>query len=215
MGLLVFAVGMLAISGCGPRVVGEGISTQRNKGTEAASPDRVIEIPNAVAAKIVEGARAQLVKPARYDASYRSIKYPGGDVAADRGACTDVVIRALRHAGYDLQKLIHEDMKAHFSSYPRRGDRTDTNIDHRRVPNQRYFFTKFGSSLGVSTSDPKAWKPGDIVTWKLDSGLDHTGVVVDEKGSSGFPLVVHNLGVTAMEDVLTAWKITGHYRYPK
>jgi len=186
--------------------------------TGALSPSASNRIKvTGVAAKIVEGARQQCHKPAKYDASYRSIPYPGGDVAADRGACTDVIIRALRNAGYDLQKLIHEDMKENFSAYPRRGEKTDTNIDHRRVPNQQHFFAKFGRQLSIRTDGAflKQWQPGDIVTWKLDSGLDHTGVLSDEIDIHGRPFVIHNLQVTAEEDVLTSWKITGHYRFPK
>lgn len=210
MVIAVFAVGLMLV-GCGPSGSAPARGREAVSSSNGARANRVA-VANEVAGKIVEGARLQLQNPARYDASYRSIKYPGGDVKPDRGACTDVVIRALRHAGYDLQKLIHEDMKANFSSYPRRGNRTDTNIDHRRVPNQRYFFGRFGKSLSISAGD--GWKPGDIVTWKLDSGLDHTGVVSDELGVSGNLMVVHNLGVTAIEDVLTTWTITGHYRYP-
>jgi uncharacterized protein YijF (DUF1287 family) len=138
-------------------------------------------------------------------------------VPLDKGACVDVVIRALRGAGYDLQKLIHEDMAGHFSSYPRRGARPDTNIDHRRVPNERHFFARFGRVLSVRTDGEFArqWQPGDIVSWKLPSGLDHIGVLSDAVNARGLPLVIHNLSRTAEEDVLTSWQITGHYRYPR
>lgn len=162
------------------------------------------------AGKIVAGAMAQLARPALYDASYRSIPYPNGDVPADRGACTDVVIRALRRAGYDLQRLIHEDIRRGVT-YPRLGKRADANIDHRRVPNQARFFRRFGSSLRLD----RDWRPGDIVAWKLPSGLDHIGVLVGERGPSGNWMVVHNLAQTAKEDVLGAFKIVGHYRFPK
>jgi uncharacterized protein YijF (DUF1287 family) len=145
--------------------------------------------------------------------------YPGGDVARDHGVCTDVVIRSFRAAGYDLQKLIHEDMKSHFSAYPRNWGltRPDTNIDHRRVPNQMVFFRRFGKTLPLGTTGAPAatWQPGDVIYWKLNSGLDHCGVVSDTRNKAGLPLVIHNLGRTAEEDVLTAWKITGHFRYPK
>ncbi|HTQ12168.1 MAG TPA: DUF1287 domain-containing protein [Fimbriimonadaceae bacterium] len=168
------------------------------------------------AAKIVEGAKLQLVHPADYTGEYFSIPYPNGDVPADKGACVDVVIRALRHAGYDLQKLVHEDMERHLSVYPRHGDRTDPNIDHRRVPNLRCFFSRFGLSLSTRTDGEfaKGWRPGDIVSWKLDSGQDHIGVLSDRIDDRGLPFVIHNLAQTAEEDVLTDWKITGHYRFP-
>jgi uncharacterized protein YijF (DUF1287 family) len=175
----------------------------------ATAPIRSPKITG-VAAKIVEGARLQLQSPAQYTGAYYQIHYPGGDVPSSKGACVDVVIRALRHAGYDLQKLIHEDMVRNLSKYPRHGDGTDTNIDHRRVPNQRVFFTRFGKSLPVD----RDWRPGDIVSWKLDNGLDHIGVLSDTLDSAGEPWVIHNLSSTAEEDVLRSWKITGHYRYP-
>lgn len=168
--------------------------------------------------KIVEGARKQLDWGTVYDNRYVRLSYPGGDLPRDRGVCTDVVVRALRHAGHDLQKLIHEDMKAAWSAYPRYSglSKPDRNIDHRRVPNQRVFFTRKGRSLTTRTTRAEVaqWKPGDFVTWKLDSGLDHIGVLSDRRGDSGWPMVIHNLSTTLEEDVLTRWRITGHYRYP-
>jgi len=173
-----------------------------------------------IAQKIVRGARDEVRRGVTYDATYRDIRYPAGDVDRNHGACTDVVIRSLRAAGYDLQKLIHEDMKKNFRAYPRKyGLRApDSNIDHRRVPNQQMFFTRFGKALPILTTGGAAvnWRPGDIVTWKLTGGvLDHCGVVTDKIGANGLPMVVHNLSATAEEDCLTRWKITGHFRYPK
>ena len=174
--------------------------------------------PRTPAEKIVNGAKREALRGVRYDPSYYRISYPGGDVPSDRGACTDVIVRALRHAGYDLQRLIHEDMRRRFSHYPQRYGlrRPDPNIDHRRVPNQITFFRRFGRvlPLAVTGSAARKWKPGDFVYWKLESGLDHCGVLSDERGSSGLPLVIHNLGGAAQEDVLTRWKIVGHFRYP-
>lgn len=167
----------------------------------------LIALEPSAAEKIVAGARAQLLKPAVYDASYQRIDYPGGDVSADRGACTDVVVRAFRNAGYDLQVLVHKHRKG-------QGLPTDTNIDHRRVRNQVVFFKQYGKSLSVSTHDLTIWKPGDVVCWKLPNGLDHTGIVSDVKARSGRPMVVHNISSTKEEDVLTKWEIVGHYRYP-
>lgn len=153
-----------------------------------------------------------------YDPSYFKIKYPGGDVPADRGVCSDVVVRAYRKAGIDLQKEVHEDMKANFGKYPRKwGLRsTDTNIDHRRVPNLQTFFKRKGAALPVS-SKAADYKPGDMVTWMLPGNLPHIGIVVSEKAdsASGRRYIVHNIGAGPQkEDVLFSWKITGHYRYP-
>ncbi len=167
---------------------------------------------------IVEGARNQLSWGTRYDPSYQKISYPNGDVDRKKGVCTDVVIRSLRNAGYDLQQLIHKDISSHWGVYHRyaHNPRPDSNIDQRRVPNQRVFFRRFGVSLAMGTNDPKNWSPGDIVEWRLSSGLDHTGVLTDRLDPEWFPLVIHNIGAGAQEeDVLRSWKITGHFRLPK
>lgn len=151
-----------------------------------------------------------------YDPAYYSIPYPDGDVPAGRGVCTDVVIRTYRKLGIDLQKEVHQDMKANFGSYPKkwRMKRPDTNIDHRRVPNLQKFFTRKGKTLAVSDNS-EDYKPGDIVTWKLPNGLDHIGIVVNKRAKDGKRyLIVHNIGGgQVVEDCLFAWKITGHYQY--
>jgi len=155
-----------------------------------------------------------------YDPKYYSIPYPNGDVAADRGVCTDVVIRAYRKLDIDLQKEVHVDMKANFSKYPSLKKwglkRPDTNIDHRRVPNLQVFFSRKGTVVPVSNK-AENYLAGDIVTWKLSNGLDHIGVVVSRKSRDGKRRqVVHNIGRgQVMEDVLFSWEITGHYRYQK
>lgn len=138
-----------------------------------------------------------------------------GDVPIDRGACTDVIVRALRHAGYDLQALIHEDMETHLKDYPRHGATPDSNIDHRRVPNQMYFFSKFGQTLpiAVTAQTLATWKPGDFVYWS-PSGGEHTGVISDNLDPSGVPMVIHNWNGCREEDCLTRWPIVGHYRFP-
>lgn len=166
--------------------------------------------------KIVEGALIQAAEGATYTTGYYKIPYPGGDIDRSKGVCTDVVIRSLRHAGYDLQKLIHEDMRRNFRRYPRRESRPDSNIDHRRCPNQAFFFSRYGRRLTtqVSRRTLEQWLPGDFVYWKLPSGLDHTGVLTNHLNARGEPLVVHNIGQCKEEDVLTRWNIVGHYRFP-
>lgn len=157
----------------------------------------------------------------RYEPAYVPIPYPGGDVPAATGVCTDEVIRAYRAVGIDLQKELHDDMLAQRSAYPRKGaggrsngDGTDTNIDHRRVPNLMVFFNRKGSSFPVS-SRADEYRPGDLVTWNLGGGIMHIGIVVDQKSpQSGRYMIVHNIGAgPRMEDVLFNWKIIGHYRY--
>ena len=157
----------------------------------------------------------QVGRTTQYDPSYMSIGYPGGDVPLKTGVCSDVVVRAYRHAGIDLQRLVHEDMTRNFAAYPQRWELTkpDANIDHRRVPNLAAFFTRHGGSLPV-TQAAADYLPGDVVTWSID-GSPHTGVVSNErkKGDDHFFIVNNRGSGTEVEDVLFAWKITGHYRW--
>jgi uncharacterized protein YijF (DUF1287 family) len=181
----------------------------------------LIANPKTAAEKIVNGAKKEAINEVVYNAEYFSIPYPNGDVPASQGACTEVVIRGLRNAGYDLQKLVHEDMSSNFQRYPRRWGlkRTDSSIDHRRVRNLMVFFHRKGMDLTVRTDGnyARAWKPGDIVCWDLNgNGLTHTGILSDVKGSDGLPMIIHNIGPVATEEEgLTNWRIIGHYRYPK
>lgn len=154
----------------------------------------------------VAHAREQTTWNTMYDPAYVKLKFPGGDIPKDRGVCTDVIVRALRYAGFDLQELIYLDKGKSPASYPHRN--RDKNIDHRRVPNQAVFFRRWGMALKLGS----AWKPGDIVYWKLDNGRDHVGILTDRRGASGNLTVVHNIAGTAEEDCLTQWKIVGHWR---
>lgn len=154
----------------------------------------------------------------RYDPAYVRIPYPEGDVPADTGVCTDEIIRIYRAVGIDLQREVHEDMGVNLSSYPQARwglAHTDTNIDHRRVPNLMVFFSHKGKKLPLSLS-AEDYSPGDIVTWDLGGNVPHIGMVVDRKSpASGRYMIVHNIGAgPRMEDVLLNWRITGHYRYP-
>lgn len=154
----------------------------------------------------------------RYLSDYVRIPYPGGDVPADTGVCTDEIIRSYRSVGVDLQKEVHEDMLQNFVAYPNqrrwRLAHTDSNIDHRRVPNLMVFFGRKGQTLPI-TDRAEEYSPGDLVTWDLGRGVPHIGIVVDQKARrSGRYMVVHNIGEgPKMEDVLFNWKITGHFRY--
>lgn len=165
-------------------------------------------------ARLPQLARQQIGVTVEYDPSYQSLAYPGGDVPMERGVCSDVVVRALRGLGFDLQKEVHEDMKAHFSAYPKLwgNRRTDRSIDHRRVPNLRKFFSRKGWSLPVSQS-AEDYLPGDIVTCTVAGSLPHIMIVSDRKSEDGTPLIIHNIGAgTQEEDSLFAFPLTGHYR---
>jgi uncharacterized protein YijF (DUF1287 family) len=166
-------------------------------------------------ASIVRAARGQIGKTVSYDPSYRALAYPNGDVPIEAGVCTDVIVRALRSSlGMDLQKLVHEDMKLHFSSYPQNWKLKgpDKNIDHRRVPNLQAYFKRSGFELPIS-KDPQDYKAGDIVTCIVPPNLPHVMIVSDRTNKVGWPLVLHNIGAGAQEeDRLFEFKITGHYR---
>jgi uncharacterized protein YijF (DUF1287 family) len=166
--------------------------------------------------QFLEGAVAQSSVTIGYDPSYVKLEYPNGDVPSETGVCSDVVVRAFRKAGIDLQKEVHEDMKLAWAEYPRRwGARaTDTNIDHRRVLNLMKYFERQGKSLSLS-DERAAYKPGDVVAWQLSEGVEHIGIVTNlSSDPDKHYLIVHNIGGgVRVEDALLSWKIIGHYRY--
>lgn len=151
-----------------------------------------------------------------YDPAYFTIPYPGGDVPKDKGVCTDVVVRAYRKLGIDLQKEVHVDMKANFDKYPAKWGlkRPDPNIDHRRVPNLMTFFSRHGTVLPI-TRRAGDYVPGDIVCWDLGGGIMHIGIVSAKKAAlTERYLIIHNIGAgQVLEDCLFQFRIIGHYRY--
>ncbi|ACA88519.1 DUF1287 domain-containing protein [Shewanella woodyi] len=172
----------------------------------------------ASASSLVDAALERTEHSVRYDGAYHSISYPNGDVPANIGVCTDVIIRSYRQLNVDLQALVHEDMLANFSEYPSKRiwglTRPDSNIDHRRVPNLQTFFTRHGEVLPISQS-AQSYRSGDIVTWMLPGNLPHIGIIVSQGvGDNEKPYVVHNIGSgPVLEDMLFDYQITGHYRY--
>jgi uncharacterized protein YijF (DUF1287 family) len=165
--------------------------------------------------KLVLAARAQVGVTKTYVADYVKLDYPLGDVSPDRGVCTDVVIRALRACGHDLQVLVHLDMKQNFSAYPKNWGlkTTDRNIDHRRVPNLITYFTRKGMRHPHS-DDPKRFQPGDLVTCLVAQNLPHIMIVSNQRGPSGDFMVLHNIGAGAQEeDCLHRYPHTGHFRW--
>lgn len=182
-------------------------------GVPAAAPQAAAP-PQAAAARglsIARAAAAQVGVTVSYDSAYRRLDYPGGDVPRDRGVCSDVVVRAFREAGVDLQVAVHEDMQGHFRDYPQlwglRGP--DRNIDHRRVPNLMRYFERQGKRVAPGAG----YRAGDVVAWRLSNGLLHIGVVAQERGGRD-ALMVHNIGYGAqLEDVLRAYDEIGHYRW--
>lgn len=216
---LLASIAMQCLAGCGreePVAPPEPVERPAPPENAASRPAEARALT--AAGKIVLAARREAEKKTPYEPGYHRIAYPGGDVPTG-GVCTDVVVRAFRGAGLDLQSLVHEDMAANFARYPRLwgAAATDSNIDHRRVPNLMTFFERRGLWLSRETTSAHAaeWQPGDVVFWDLPGGLKHCGIVSDRRARSGLPLVIHNIGQAAEEDCLTRWPIIGHARYPK
>jgi uncharacterized protein YijF (DUF1287 family) len=171
-----------------------------------AAASQNVKAGNNFGTRLVAAARKQTWIPVIYNPAYRKIDYPMGDVPWYYGVCTDVIVRAYRKLGVDLQVLVH---KARVGS-------GDSNIDHRRVPVLKRFFQRKARSL-PATKDPTAYAPGDIVTYHLPDGRyskTHIAIVSDRKNSAGIPLIIHNRGWgVSEEDWLFAEKITGHFRF--
>lgn len=201
---------LLALASCG---CGQSSDTT----VHVLRPDHLPK-PSDFGARLSDAALLLTHDVVRYDPAYFVISYPNGDVPADRGVCTDVVIRAYRKLGIDLQKNVHEDMKAHFDAYPKTWGlkKPDTNIDHRRVPNLMKFFARQGAAQAV-TLDGQDYLPGDIVTWHLGGGQTHIGIVVARPSADGKRYqIVHNIGRgQEVSDCLFDYSVTGHYRYEK
>jgi uncharacterized protein len=174
----------------------------------------LMQPPCAMAAPLADAARQQIGVTTLYDPAYVRLDYPLGDVPLERGVCTDVVIRAYRVLGLDLQQAVHEDMRANFNAYPALWglSRPDRNIDHRRVPNLETWLRRQGAQLAAS-SDPADFEAGDLVTWRLPGNLPHIGIVSERRADNGRPLVIHNIGAgTQEEDLLFAWPQTARFR---
>ena len=216
--VLLLAAGFVVVtaSGCASR---RGDSTVSARTTPASTAIRQLtrrplsDIPEIK--KVVDSAIEQTRYTFEYDPSYAKLAYPNGDVPRERGVCADVIVRAFRSAGVDLQKEVHQDMSRHFGEYPAKwgARKPDSNIDHRRVPNLMTLFERRAKSVAM-TSNPADYLPGDVVAWELDNHLLHIGLVTDAVADNTHHyLVVHNIGAGArIEDVLMSWKIIGHYR---
>ena len=225
--LFMIFVGQAFLAGSRVSRTGENHTTQPTNqkwtGDPVAAPTRAPTITKPLPAnaspqltQLVEAAIAQTKVTTGYDPAYVGIAYPGGDVPPETGVCSDVVVRAFRKTGIDLQKELHEDMTRAWSAYPRKwgASRPDANIDHRRVLNLTTWFDRQKKALPLGTNR-EDYLPGDTVTWDLGNGIDHIGVVVNiwSDASKGY-LIVHNIGAGARaEDVLLNWEITGHHRY--
>ena len=210
-------IAALFVSFCANACSPGDMSAARATVPSKAQSDTSLAVDESFGARLARAAKQRTHHDVVYDPSYVMLDYPGGDVAPDRGVCSDVIVRSLRALDIDLQVLVHEDMTRHFGAYPSNWGltRPDPNIDHRRVPNIETFLIRQGARLPPSQSAVD-YHPGDIVAWNLrgeDGFLAHIGIVSDEIGPSGAPMVVHNMGAgPKLDDFLFSWPMTGRYR---
>jgi len=196
------------------------LSCNQKEGKTAVAGNLSSGIAKTFPEKLSDAAISIIDPSIDYDPSYFKIDYPNGDIPKNKGVCTDVIIRSYRKLGIDLQKEVHEDMLENFSDYPNLKKwgmiKTDTNIDHRRVPNLEVFFERKGEKLPLS-QNPKDYKTGEIVTWIINNKLPHIGIVTNKKSRDGKRnLIVHNVGHgQVLEDCLFKYKIVGHFKYQK
>lgn len=211
---LIFAA---LLCSCQTNIAGGQMQNQPIRATPSPVAAETTEIDSDEIKKLLASAAEQTRVTKSYDPAYVVLPYPNGDVPIETGVCSDVVVRAFRRAGLDLQKEIHEDMRRNFAAYPKKWSlkAPDANIDHRRVPNLQTFFARRGKSLPV-TNEAENYQPGDVVAWHLDNrGTTHIGIVSNLRNDNDARfLIIHNIGGgTRAEDVLFDWKIIGHYRY--
>ncbi|MCV2868189.1 DUF1287 domain-containing protein [Defluviimonas sp. WL0002] len=180
-----------------------------------AVPDAHLVPTTPEAARLITAAEAQVGVTSRYDPAYVTLAFPGGDVPAERGVCTDVVIRALRAGlGIDLQAAVHHDMTRNFQAYPALWGltRPDANIDHRRVPNLEALFRRTGAEVPIGPT-PAAFRPGDIVTSRLPDNRPHVMIVTARISPDGTPLVAHNIGAgVRIENALFDYPLSAQFR---
>ncbi len=183
--------------------------------TATRAPTPRINASLDVGTRIALAAETQVGVTTIYDAQYVKLAYPNGDVPPERGVCTDVVVRAFRTLGVDLQVRVHEDMKKNFSVYPKDWGLSapDPNIDHRRVQNLAKYFERSGKQ--IRSLSEESFLPGDVVTWQLSGWMQHIGIVaVDRVPYANRHYIIHNVGAgTQKEDALPSFKLIGHYRW--
>ncbi len=209
---------VVLISGLVATTIWFGFTIQNPSQNPIQNPQNTSAQHNSFFHRLADSAYTLTLQNVTYDPKYTVIPYPNGDVPKDKGVCTDVIIRAYRKLGIDLQKEVHQDMIKNFQLYPKNWGQKqpDKNIDHRRVPNLMTFFSRFGTTLKTSP-ETQLYKPGDIVCWKLTGGATHIGLVSNSLSFDGERyMIIHNIGAgQVLEDCLFSFPIIGHYRYSK
>ncbi len=154
---------------------------------------------------ILEGVKEYLKTKPKYKSKYYETGYPNDSY----GVCTDVVSFGLKQAGYDLMKLVYEDIKDNREEYNIKV--IDKNIDFRRVRNLKIYFKRNAISLTTNTKNIEEWQPGDIVIYKK-----HIAIISEHRNKKGIPFIYHNASPNQLnyeEDVLESFgTIEGHYR---
>lgn len=152
------------------------------------------------------GARKDAENLPKYDGSY----YQGGYPPENAGACTDLVWRAFRNAGYSLKDMVDRDIAENPKAYLGISA-PDPNIDFRRVKTLKIYFERHAVSLTTDLSQMEEWQPGDIVTF----GTNHIGMISDRRDSAGIPYLLHNWGQPVREEdaIKRCGTISGHFRF--
>jgi uncharacterized protein YijF (DUF1287 family) len=171
---------------------------------------------------VLVGAKKTVLNADAYTEGYVTIKFPMGDVPREMGVCTDVIIRAVRNAGMDLQKELRDDILRAKSAYPMVKGKPNPHIDQRRVATLLPFFKRHWEAHTAKLDDPNdPLRPGDVVfmdTFPNKSGPDHIGIISDTIGEAGLPLVINNWTngtVTAEMDLLTFVPVLHRFRLPE
>lgn len=213
--LIIFAVGVSAVF---LRPLVPFLQAQQ-KLTSTSNLNEVIQMlesEGGFSDRLAASALARTKESITFDNSYYEIDFPAGDIPANKGNRSDLIVRAYRGVGIDLQKKVHSDMLENFRSYPQvfRRNQADPNIDHRLVKNLDTFFARNGEAL-EATSESLDYHFGDLVVWRLIDGTKHIGIVVPGPGAKqSEKWVVHNMNSTPVwEDRLFDYMHVGHYRY--
>lgn len=215
--LVIFALGVSAIflKPLLPFLQAQQKLTSKSNLNEAI---QMLESDGSFQDRLAASALQRTLTPVTFDKSYYEIDFPNGDISNDRGNRADVIVRAYRGVGVDLQEDVHNDMSSNFRRYPQIFNRkeADSNIDHRLIQNLERFFARNGDSLPVTT-EALDYSVGDIVIWRLIDGTPHSGIVVPGPGAKhSEKWIVHNMNSTPLwEDRLFDYKVIGHYRYSK
>ena len=140
-------------------------------------------------------------------------EYPGGLPEGKNGSAGDVVAFGFKNAGYDLQKLIYQDITKNPDVYDK-SNPLNEDIAFRVVENQRIFFSRYAEAHDNNYYNVRDWQMGDVVFFEKN----HVAIVADKVNGNGVRFIVHNFWryqAGYYQDVLetNAWgKVVGHYR---